>query len=66
MTNKKKVPETVTVSFSDYQDPDFIFPSKFMYRNSFGDFVFIKTAKRTVAVQYLNEYTSGMFELREV
>jgi hypothetical protein len=69
MTNKKPVKqlETVVVSFEDYSDVDFHFPSRYCIRNGNGDMVFYKTQKRELAQQQVDaEYGVGMFKIREV
>ena len=64
--SKKKQIEVVVVSYSEYQDPEFVFPSKFMFRNELGQYVFIKTSKRAIAEQFVAETTGGLFKVREV
>jgi hypothetical protein len=74
MTNKKPVKpakakqiETVVVSFEDYQNPDFRYPSRYCIRNGNGDMVFYKTQKRELAQQQVDaEYGVGMYRVREV
>lgn len=66
MAKKNKVPEVVVVSYSEYHDPEFCHPSKFCFRNELGDFVFIKTSKRSIAEQFVLETTNGLFKIREV
>jgi hypothetical protein len=64
--SKKKQIEVVVVSYSEYQDPEFVFPSKFMFRNELGQYVFIKTSKRAIAEQFVAETTNNLFKIREV
>jgi len=76
MTNKKEAAakptkvkqiETVVVSFEDYQNPDFRYPSRYCIRNGNGDMVFYKTQKRELAQQQVDaEYGANMFRVREV
>jgi len=63
---KKKQIETVVVSFAEYNNPEFHFPSKWAFRNGVGDFVFIKVSKREAALQYIQDNYDGRYSLREV
>ena len=63
---KVKQIETITVQYADYIDPEFVFPSKFMFRDAMGQYVFIKTNKRDVAVKYIADNYDGAYSVREV
>lgn len=65
MTKQKQV-KTVTLTFEQYTDLDAVLPSKYMYRNEVGDYVFILTSKRSIAQEYLTKELNGKFSLREV
>jgi regulation of enolase protein 1 (concanavalin A-like superfamily) len=61
---KEKVVETVVVTLEQYHSPDFHHPSKWMFRNANGDFVFIKVSKREAAEKYIKDNYDGMYGLR--
>lgn len=63
---KVKQIETVTIQYADYIDLEFVFPSKFMFRDAMGQYVFIKTNKRDVAVKYIADNYDGAYSVREV
>lgn len=65
MTKQKQI-KTVTLTFEQYTDPEAIFPSRFMFRNEVGDYVFLLTSKRSIAQEYLSKELGGKFSLREV
>jgi hypothetical protein len=55
--SKKKIVETVVVSFQDYSEPDFHQPSNFHYVNALGDKVYIKVSNRKEAEEHIvSEY----------
>ena len=66
MTKKAKQIETVLVTLQEYHSVDFVFPSKYAFRNASGDMVFIKTSKRSVAEQYVKDNYDGLYSIREV
>ncbi len=63
---KIKQIETVVVQYADYIDPDFHFPSKFVFRNALGEYIFVKTSKRAIAEKYVQENYGGVYSIREV
>jgi hypothetical protein len=65
--SKKKAIEVVVVTFQEYAQDDFIFPSKYMIKHWSGDYHFYKTSKRVLAQEAVDaEYGSGMYSVREV
>jgi hypothetical protein len=57
-TNEKKKELKITmVSFKEFSDIDFLAPSTFFYKNAMGDFIFIHTASRQIAQEYVDELT---------
>jgi hypothetical protein len=63
---KKKVPEVVVVSYSEYHNPDYVYPSKYCFRNELDQYVFVLTSKRSIAEQFVSETTNNLFKIREV
>jgi len=63
---KEKVIETVVVTLEQYHSPEFLYPSKWAFRNAMGDLVFIKTSRRDVALRYIEDNFQGRYTLREV
>jgi hypothetical protein len=65
---KQKEIQTTTITYADYisrYEGDF--PSKYVFRNGFGDYTFIHTTKKAIAEQWLVEnYGKGVYSLREV
>jgi len=63
MSNKKEV-EIVEWNYPAYQEAlstgDKL-PSKYHFRNSLGDYVFIKTFDRKVAQEYIDYHHGGLF-----
>lgn len=49
MTKNKKPIETIIVSYEDFNDPDFHYPSNYYIVNCFGEYVFYKTRSRQKA-----------------
>lgn len=66
MTKKVKPVETMTATYEQYTDLDFIFPSRFMFRDAMGNYVFILTNKREVAVKYIQDNYGGAYSVREI
>lgn len=66
MTKKVKPVEVVVVSYEEYTDMDFVFPSKLVFRDALGQYIFIKTNKREVAVKYIQDNYDGVYSIREV
>ena len=66
MTKKVKPVEVVAVSYEEYTDLNFVFPSKLMFRDAMGQYIFIKTNKREVAVKYIQDNYGGAYSVREV
>ena len=65
--SKKKSIETVVVSYEQYCQLDFEFPSKLCIRDFNGDFIFYKSSKRElVQAQVDAEYGAGMYRVRQV
>lgn len=62
--SKKKEVEVITVSYAEYIDPDYSYPSKWVFRCALGDYHFIKVQKRSVAEQYVKEHYDGKYEVR--
>lgn len=63
---KVKQIEVVVVQYADYIDPDFQFPSKFVFRNAMGEYIFVKTSKRAIAEKYIQDNYGGAYSVREV
>ena len=64
--SKKKAIEVVVVTFQEYAMDDFVFPSRYMIRNAMGNYIFIKTNKKEVALRYIQDNYNGQYSLREV
>ena len=64
MTVKKKEVQTVLVSYEDYVDVDFNPPSKYFIRLATGDYLYMKTNKRSVAQEYVNENYDNLYVIR--
>ncbi len=64
--SKKKEVEVITVSYAEYINPDYHYPSKFVFRCALGFYNFIKTNRRSVAEQYVKEHYDGKYAIREV
>jgi hypothetical protein len=60
----KKQLEVITVSYAEYTDPDYHFPSRFVFRCGLGLYHFVKTTKRSIAEQYVKEHYDGKYEVR--
>lgn len=52
------------VSFEEFTDYEFIPPGSFYIRNAMGDYVFVKTADRLAAQNYINDvYGKGKYSV---
>lgn len=59
--------ESVSVSYEDFVDLEFMPPSKWYIRNVIGDYEFVKVQKREKAQQFFDEkYGVGKFTVRSV
>jgi hypothetical protein len=63
---KNKTPiETIIVSYEDFNDPDFHYPSNYYIVNCFGEYVFYKTRSRHKAQQSVNSfYGASKYQVR--
>jgi hypothetical protein len=67
MTKKAKEIEVVVVSFEEYAQDDFNFPSKFMIKHWSGNYHFYKTSKRELAQAAVDaEYGANKYSIRVV
>lgn len=66
MTAKKKELQTVLVSYEEWCDPEFNPPSRLFIRVATGDYLFLKTNKRSVAQEYVNENYGGIYVIRSM
>lgn len=67
--NKKKEVEVFEVAYWESTSLDFIPPSrcKFYIKNALGDFTYVKTSKRNVAQERIDEiYGEGKYKVRQV
>jgi len=63
MTDKKD-PKVTIVDFNTFTDYLFIPPATFYIQNASGDYVFVHTAQRSVAQEYINElYGVGRYTI---
>lgn len=54
--------KTETVSFETFSGWDFIAPGSYYIRNALGDYLFLKTADRKTAQEFINsEYGKGRY-----
>lgn len=60
----KKEVSVVIASFDEVNDPEYIYPSKFSFRAGNGDYIFIKTTKKSIAEQYVQEHYEGKYSIR--
>ena len=60
----KKEVSVVVASFDEVNDPEFVFPSKYSFRAGNGDFIFVKTNKKAIAEQYVQEHYEGKYSIR--
>lgn len=65
---KAKDIQTTKITYADYISRyDGSFPSKYMFRDGFGDYIFIHTSKKAIAEQWLiDNYGKGVYSLREI
>lgn len=57
-----KVVKTVTVTYEQFTEWDFIPPGSWYIRNAMGDYVFVKTSERKVAQDFVDsEYGKGKY-----
>lgn len=68
MSKKPKEIQTTTIDYADFiSRVDGNYPSRFVFRNAFGDYTFIHTSKKAIAEQWLVEnYGKGVYQIREV
>lgn len=64
MTSKKKQLETVLVSYEDWCHPEFSPPSAYFIRIATGDFLFMKTNKRSIAQEFVNDNYDNLYVIR--
>ena len=63
----KKVLDSVSVSYSEFSELEFIPPAKWYIKNALGLYEFIKVQKREVAQQWFDEkYGKGMYSVRAI
>lgn len=63
----KEIEITVLPNDTDTDDPDFVAPSNFFFRNSLGDYCFLHTRSRKKATEWLDkEYGKGFFKIRTI
>lgn len=61
MKDKKAIRE-VRVSYSEFEEWDFIPPGSFYIRTAMGDYLFLKTSDRKAAQDHINnEYGKGKY-----
>lgn len=59
--------ETVIIDGSEYMSGEFTIPSRYFIRIATGDYMFIKTRKRSDAQSYVNqEFGSGKYRVSEL
>lgn len=65
---KTKPLQITTIDYADFVSRvTGDYPSKFVFRNGFGDYIFVHTSKKAIAEQWLVEnYGKGVYSLREV
>jgi hypothetical protein len=67
MCKKPKELKVTVVEYADFVSMyDGCYPSKFVYRDAFGNYNFIHTNKRSVAEAYVKEISGGIYSIREV
>jgi hypothetical protein len=67
MTKKAKEIEVVVVSFEEYAQDNFNFPSRYCIKHWSGDFHFYKTQKRELAQAAVDaEYGANKYSIRVV
>lgn len=61
MSSKQKI---TVVSYAEFSRWDFIPPATFYIKNALGEYIFIHTAKRSVAQDYIDsEYGKGRYSV---
>lgn len=60
----KKEVSVVVASFDEVNSVDFVFPSKYSFRDGVGNFIFVKTNKKAIAEQYVQEHYEGKYSIR--
>lgn len=60
----KKEVSVIVVDYNTLNDPDFTPPSQFYFRDALGDYIFIKTTKRSIAEQYVKDKYDGQYSVR--
>ena len=66
MSDVKKVKPmvTVSISFNEFSEWDFIPPGSYYIRNALGDFVFLKTSDRNLAQKHVDlVYGKGKYRV---
>lgn len=62
MSTKQKI---TTISFKEFSHYEFIPPATFFIQNALGEYVFIHTAKRAVAQEWVDEnYGKGRYTVK--
>lgn len=65
--SKKKEVEVVVVSYEEYTQDDFNFPSKYCIKHWSGNYHFYKTSKRALAQEAVDaEYGANKYSIRVV
>lgn len=63
----KKQIEMITMTYEEFHSVDVHYPSKLMFRDAMGNYVFLKCAKRDAAQARVDEeYGTGKFTVRVV
>lgn len=64
MTEKKKEIKITIVSFEEFSDYLFNPPATFYIQNAMGEYVFVHTASRALAQEYIDSvYTKGRYTI---
>lgn len=66
MTEAKKVKSmvTVTVTYEQFTEWDFVPPGSYYIRDAIGDYIFLKTSKRNLAQDHIDEvYGKGKYRV---
>ena len=64
MAEKIKEPKVTIVDFNTFTDYEFIPPATFYIQNAMGDYVFVHTASRAVAQEYIDSvYSKGRYTI---
>ena len=60
----KKDPKVTVVDFNTFTDYEFIPPATFYILNAMGDYVFVHTASRAIAQEYIDSvYSKGRYKI---